>query len=214
MSADPRVREVLDFWVGEHPDDGQAAVARRDFWYRGGPAVDEAIRDRFGALVEEARRGEPSVMRWTTTAEGAAALVIVLDQFTRHLFRGTADAWSGDTLAMSVAREAVARGMDRGLPIATRLFLYHPYHHSERLDEQDEALRLVDALIRDAGPEWEAYFPRTGEAFRGHREKVARFGRFPHRNAALGRESTPEELAFLEENPEHHGQDRPPGGTA
>ena len=137
---------------------------------------------------------------------GAAALVILLDQFTRNLVRGTARAWSGDPRAMQVASRTVAAGADVGLPVAARIFLYHPYHHSERPVEQEEGVRLFERLEREAGAAWSPYFARTLRFVRGHRDIVTRFGRFPHRNAALGRASTPEERAFLAEHPEAYGQ--------
>ena len=208
MSHQECITEICDYWLGTDPDHPSTGDDRRELWYRGGPAVDAEIEARFGALVREALGEAPWMDEWRKEASGQIALVILLDQFTRNLFRGTAQAWSGDPIAMRVAREAVGSGADRLLPIAARIFLYHPFHHSEVPAEQEEAVRLLTALSEEAGPSWAPYFERSLVSTRGHRDIVVRFGRFPHRNAALGRVNTPEETAFLANNPDHFGQTR------
>ncbi|MDR5867591.1 DUF924 family protein [Halomonas koreensis] len=167
---------VLDFWFAE------LAPAQ---WFRRDPALDAEIARRFAGTLAAARRGE--LWTWRRTAAGRLAEVIVLDQFSRNLHRDSAEAFAADPQALVLAQEAVAAGHDRALPVARRAFLYMPYMHSESLVVHDEALRLFD----QPGLEDSLRFEHR------HREILERFGRYPHRNAALGRASTPEELAFL-----------------
>ena len=190
MNIDTRAAEVLDFWFG--PPDAQGQLATREAWFRKDPAFDATIRDRFGGLIDAALRGELS--DWETKPESALALVIVLDQFTRNTCRDSAAAFAGDAQALGIARRMVAAGQDRPLPGVMRQFLYLAFEHSESLADQDEALRLFAQLGRDR-PELAGLLQWAQK----HQVIVARFGRFPHRNAALGRESTAEELAFLKQ---------------
>lgn len=176
-------RAVLDFWFG----DGHAP---RDEWFRKDAAFDAGIAARFGPLVERALAGELSA--WQTPPDSALALILLLDQFTRNIFRGSPRAFAGDALALSVARSLVAAGGDRTLPPLQRAFVYMPFEHAEDLGAQDEAVRLFTPLA--------ALSPFLAEMLdyaQRHRVIVARFGRFPHRNAVLGRASTPEESEFL-----------------
>ena len=158
-----------------------------DRWWRRDAAFDEEIRARVGPLREEILRGEHA--DWRGTARGALAYVVVLDQLSRNMFRGTPRAFEGDARALGAAREALARGDDATLASDERLFLYMPFMHSEALADQDRSLALFRAL---GGAD-------ALHAAEKHHAIIARFGRFPHRNAILGRASTPEEIAFLEE---------------
>jgi uncharacterized protein (DUF924 family) len=177
-SCQARPEEVLRFWFEElTPAD----------WWRKDPALDRAITARFAPMLAAAARCE--LLRWRATAAGRLAEVIVLDQFTRNIHRGTAAAFANDALALALAQEAVARGSDRELPVARRAFLYLPWMHSESGLIHEEALRL----FAEPGLEHNLEFERQ------HKAIIDRFGRYPHRNAALGRASTPEELAFLRE---------------
>jgi uncharacterized protein (DUF924 family) len=180
----PRARAILDFWFGETPD------APRRVWFERNSTFDHAC----GAFAEDqARASAGAYDDWAATPEGALALVLLLDQFPRNLFRGSARVYSSDAKARATAKRALAAGQDVRLPPVQRLFLYMPLEHSEDLADQDESCRRFAAL---------ADHPDHAELVRyaeRHREIVERFGRFPHRNAALGRESTPEEEAFLEE---------------
>ncbi|MBX6369146.1 MAG: DUF924 domain-containing protein [Rhodospirillales bacterium] len=180
----PRARAVLDFWFGPPP------FRPRRVWFERDPAFDEAC-DAF--VADQAQAAAGAYRDWATTPEGALALVLLLDQFPRNLYRGTARAYASDALALETARRAVEAGWDRLVSPVQRLFFYLPFEHSESLADQDEACRLVAAMTDH--PE-HAELVRYAER---HREIVARFGRFPHRNAALGRATTPEEAAFLEE---------------
>jgi len=187
---DAQAQSVLDFWFGA-ADDLQH-LSPRPQWFTKDAAFDASIGMRFGALIEQAITGE--LAHWTDTPAGAVALIVVLDQFTRNAFRSDARAFAGDAHALAAARELVSAGLDRALPGVQRQFVYLPFEHAEDLAAQREALRLFAQLERDE-PSLEGLLVWA----RRHHDIVERFGRFPHRNAALGRASTPEELAFLQQ---------------
>ena len=176
---------ILQFWFGDAP------VARAE-WFRKDPAFDALIAERFGALIEQALHG--AFEAWADAPESALAHLLLLDQFTRNVFRDTPRAFAGDARALAAARAMVARGQDRALPPLRRAFVYLPYEHAEDRAAQRESLALHAALVRDDPTlaSQEAYAKR-------HAEIVERFGRFPHRNLVLGRVSTDEELAFLQQ---------------
>ena len=170
---------VLRFWFEE------IAPAQ---WWKVDPDFDEALRVRFGALHRAACQGE--CWPWRAAGpRGRLAEVIVLDQFSRNLHRGTAGAFAADGMALALAQEAVAAGHDQALPPPQRVFVYMPYMHSESRRVHGEAVRLFTALGIADHLDYE----------HRHRAIVDRFGRYPHRNAALGRASTAEELAFLQQ---------------
>ncbi len=188
-------QEVLDRWFAGAPDDPATAAKQLAFWWGSNPATDAELRERFGATHEAACAGE--LDGWAATPEGRVALVLVLDQLSRNLHRGTPGAFAQDPAALRLALAAVEQGEDRSYPFFHRVFLYLPFEHSERIADQDRALRLFDSLHVEC-PE-----PLRGSAkaylqyARQHRDIIARFGRFPHRNAILGRPSSAEELKFL-----------------
>ena len=183
MAELPGPAEVLAFWFGDPPG------AARAEWFRKDAGFDSGIRTRFGALHEAAARRE--LEAWRAAPGPMLALVVVLDQFSRNLYRGDARAFAQDTHALECANEALARGDDARLLPVQRQFLYLPLEHSEDLADQERCVALMRSL--------EDYPETKGltEWAEKHRVIVARFGRFPHRNAALGRESTPEEVEFL-----------------
>ena len=189
-AVDPRAAEVLDFWFG-HPGDAQY-LKPREAWFRKDAAFDALIVQRFGALVDAALCGE--LAHWARQPLSALAQVIVLDQFTRNTRRGTAGMFAGDARALAAARAMVADGDDLRLAGVQRQFVYLPFEHSEALADQVECLRLFEQLGRE-----EPALADLLEWARKHHDVVARFGRFPHRNAALGRASTAEEIAFLQQ---------------
>jgi uncharacterized protein (DUF924 family) len=179
--------EVLEFWFGaaDSPEFGRPRAA----WFVKSDAFDALIRDRFLATHEAAAAG--ALDGWGERPFGALALAVVLDQFPRNMFRGTPRAFATDERALALARAAVDRGFDQALLPVQRWFAYLPFEHAEDLAQQRESLRLFERLASDAaGAGTFAYAMR-------HYAVIERFGRFPHRNAILGRESTPEELAFL-----------------
>ncbi len=186
--ADARIGDVLAFWFGASGDAHHNKT--RPEWFRKDNAFDAEIRTRFATLIEEALEGR--LAPWSTTAEGAVAQILVLDQFTRNAFRDTPRAFAGDAQALSAARALVGEGRDRTLPGVRRMFVYLPFEHAENLQTQEESLRLFGQLARDE--------PQHADLLnwaQRHHAVIARFGRFPHRNAILGRQSTPEEEAFL-----------------
>ena len=192
------------FWLGPALESPDHAVARKEIWYRGGSAVDEEIRARFLAEVNLACEG--GLLEWEDTPEGAFALILLLDQFTRNLFRGTPDAWRGDPRSFEVVRKAIAAGLDKKLHPVERVWLYHPYHHSEILAEQEEGIAILHTLHAEADAEWKPYVEQSIQGWNKHRDVVARFGRFPHRNPILGRENTPAEEDYLASGAENYGQ--------
>ena len=183
--------EVLDFWFGpsNDPDHGQS----RQQWFRKDDAFDAQIGQRFGALIESALAGDIDDWLGRPIAPlPALAQVIVLDQFTRNSFRGTARAFAGDARALQTARALVATGADRQLNGVQRQFAYLPFEHAEDRSHQRTSVQLFKQLAID-----EPAHAGLMEWAQRHHDIVARFGRFPHRNAALGRVSTEEEAAFL-----------------
>ena len=176
---------VIDVWFGDRE-------RAKPEWFRKDPAFDVSIRTRFGAVIRAALAG--GLADWDRTPPGALARLVVLDQFTRNAYRDTPRAFAGDALALAAARALVADGRDRGFKPLQRGFVYLPFEHSEDLADQAESLRLFGALAAEHPAQAEAL-----EWARRHHAVIARFGRFPHRNAILGRASTAEELAFLEE---------------
>lgn len=181
------MRDVLEFWFAEGPD------RFRQAWFQRDDAFDAEIRTRFGALVAPARAG--ALDGWAATPEGALALFLVLDQFPRNLHRGSAHAFASDAHAQALARRLVLQGrLDLALTPTQRIFCYLPFEHAEDMAAQDLSVALFEGL-RDHAP-LAAPGGSIDYAWR-HRAVIGRFGRFPHRNAALGRESTPAELTYL-----------------
>ena len=189
-SATSRIdpQSVLDFWFGT-PGSTEFGTQRK-LWFTKDDEVDRAIADRFGATIERALRGE--LDDWAATAAGALARILLLDQFTRNAFRGDKRAFAGDAQALAAASAMVGLRGDELLPAFMRGFVYMPFEHAEGMAMQDEAVRLFTRLVAAA--------PEAGSMLdyaRRHRAVIERFGRFPHRNAILGRQSTGGELAYL-----------------
>ena len=183
---DPLAADVLRFWFGVPPEYG----TRLKRWFAKESAFD-ARCGRFLPLYEEIAGG--ARVAWLERGAECLARIVVLDQFPRNIFRGTARAFAAEALALEAARHALAEGYDRGLSAVERMFAYLPFEHSESLEDQERACALSAPL---------AVYAETEDAHRyavAHRDIIARFGRFPHRNAALGRPSTLEELAFLKQ---------------
>jgi uncharacterized protein (DUF924 family) len=170
--------ELLSFWFSEEV---------KPKWFEASDAFDAELRERFGLAAR--RAGEGALDGWAAAPEGLIALIILLDQIPRNIHRGTPAAFATDARALRLARAAVANGIDRQLTDAQRGFLYLPFMHSEDLAAQEEGMALYGALGNEPALDY----------MRRHRDIIARFGRFPHRNDILGRTSTPEEIAFLEQ---------------
>lgn len=203
-NTSPIIEQIVSFWLGSSTDHPDIAGARRDWWYRGGQVVDDEIRARFSRQVTAACNG--GLSEWRTTPNGAFALILLLDQFTRNLYRGTPDAYIGDPLAFEIVNHAIDSKLDEALHPVARIWLYHPFHHSESVDEQDAGMALLDRVMQAAPSDWHAYVQRSITGWTRHRDIVARFGRFPHRNTVLGRTSTDEERAFMDEDGDTFGQ--------
>jgi uncharacterized protein (DUF924 family) len=184
---EPEAQRVLDFWFGASGE--PHAGKRRPEWFRKSEAFDAAIRERFLSVYEEAAAGR--LAHWGAAARGLLALIVVLDQFPRNMFRGSPRAYATDRQALFAAERMVARGSDRDLAPLERQFAYLPFEHAENLASQEQSMRLFGLLARDP------VHADLLEWARKHYAIIERFGRFPHRNDVLGRASTPEEIAFL-----------------
>lgn len=177
MPAHPN--DIISFW----------STAGSAKWFKQDSRFDDAIRLRFEPVHLAAARGDYD--DWQATAEGSLALLILLDQFPRNLWRGTGHAFATDGKARSIARKALALEFDQQVAASLRLFFYLPFEHSEDLGDQDLCIGLIQGLVDETGDQDLLRFAVM------HRDLIARYGRFPHRNLALGRDSTPDELAYL-----------------
>jgi uncharacterized protein (DUF924 family) len=185
MSKSTLVMQILNFWFGDpsSSDYGQP----QPHWFNSTPELDQNVRDTFGHSYEQASKGE--LDEFKKTPEGSLALILIFDQFSRNMFRGTPQVYAMDTQAVEIAKEAIQMGFDQELTDFQRKFIYMPFMHSEDLKEQNKSVELFESLGEEA----------TLKYALSHRDIVARFGRFPHRNGILNRESTPQEIAFLKE---------------
>ena len=188
--------DVLELWFGEPARTEAELLTKVRRWFADGASMDAVIRERFGATVERAMTGEHD--RWADTPRGRLALVIVLDQLTRHCFRGTPHAYAADPKAQTLALEALERDIGADMAPIERVFLVMPLHHSESIAHQRRSLAHARALAWTAPP---ALAEIHVEQALKYNDIIARFGRFPHRNTILGRESTPAEVAFLADWP-------------
>ena len=191
--------DVLRFWMGDDWPCDWPAADRDDLWFKGGAAVDERIRHRFATDVAHAIEG--GLSDWESDPHHRLALVLLLDQFTRNIHRGRPQAFAGDARAQALVTDALAEKLDARLPVVGRLFLYMPLMHAEDLALQEECVaRFTTLQLQAPAPLRDTLAGNLRYAIL-HRDIVARFGRFPHRNAALGRPSTAEETAFLVDGP-------------
>jgi uncharacterized protein (DUF924 family) len=183
-----RARALLDFWFG--PPDDPDREHHREIWFKATDDFDAALRREFLVDYEAAAAGALSF--WEASEQGALAVVLLLDQVPRNIFRGTPRSYVTDAAARHAADRALQRGFDQKVPPAWRLFFYMPFHHSENIADQRRSVALFNALPRN--PDRRGSLRRYGQPYF---EVIERFGRFPHRNEILGRQSTPEEIAFL-----------------
>ncbi len=186
------VTQILNFWFDDPDRPNTEYGQERRIWFRKNPEFDQTIRDTFLPVYEEARQGQRD--EWQQTPHGTLALTILLDQFPRNMFRGSARSFEADKQAIAVAQTGIKRGDDRALLPIQRMFLYLPLEHSENLDHQNQSVALFEQLVMIEP----ALRSPLEYAYR-HRDVIAQFGRFPHRNDVLGRTSTPAELAFLQQ---------------
>jgi uncharacterized protein (DUF924 family) len=196
--------EVLSYWFPEGIDDAdpQTLGQQMERWMAGGPEVDKEITERFGETLEQARRGE--LDHWAATARGRLALIVVLDQFSRNVYRDSPLSYAQDEKALRLALEGIDLRMDRELGVMERMFFWLPLGHSEDIALQERSVGQVEKEVADAPEHLRGWHEHNLYQAKAAREVIARFGRHPHRNEILGRGSTPEELEYLRtETPPH-----------
>lgn len=195
-----RAQEVYDFWFFPGCMEQLVAVlkvGKRLWWHSKDPEVDRQIVEKFTGDLARAARGEYD--DWLETARGTLAFLILVDQFPRHIYRGDRRAFDLDPLALATCRKGIARGFDKEFDPVRRYFFYLPFMHDPTLPVQRESMALYEELHRSAPENWKAGMGLVHAAAKRHLEIIERFGRFPHRNEALGITSTPEEVEFLKE---------------
>jgi uncharacterized protein (DUF924 family) len=199
--------DILDYWFGDSVRDPSKAPGRMAFWFGPDPERDADMRERWGEFVTAASEGKLDF--WTKTPRGRLAVLILLDQMRRNIYRGTAEAFRHDGRARYLMRDGVSRMMDLKLTPIERLFFYMPLQHAESLDDQELAVDRFLQLEREVASAHRDIFAGFRKYAQKHRDIIARFGRFPHRNSILGRRDTPEEAAWLAGGGERFGQPAP-----
>lgn len=202
-------RQVLDFWFGQRPLTSKRLDERMRFWFGGRDRTDIALRDReiterFGAMADRAAAGQ--LDSWADSARRRLALILLLDQFPRNIHRGTGLAFACDERACALSLEGIHIGADATLDAVERMFFYMPLQHSESVEVQEESVTAFKRLAAEAPTPLRRQFNIVLGYAELHRDIVKRYGRFPHRNAALQRESTPDELNYLRNSAERFGQ--------
>jgi uncharacterized protein (DUF924 family) len=188
---------ILDFWFGSLDADGRADQQHTSSWFKKDPAFDQKIVEHFSEIYSQLTTG--SRPAWVTDPAGLLSAIIVLDQFSRNMFRDSPKMYSFDDLALRYSFEFIALGLDEGAPLAHRIFSYMPLMHSERLIDQERCVTLFSRFADELQGEPASIIRGNVKYAIAHRDIVARFGRFPHRNALLGRTSTEAEITFLNE---------------
>lgn len=191
------INSILAYWFGVEADDVATAQSQAPLWWKKSAQVDAEIRNRFGQCVVQAGAG--GLDHWADEPRGRLALILLCDQFTRHIYRDTPQAFSLDYRALAWCKEGLAVKADQALRAIERVFFYLPLEHSESLSDQHEAVRLFEQLKAEVPANAQATFDGFLDYAIRHRQIIERFGRFPHRNAALGRPTTEEETAFLKQ---------------
>jgi len=210
MSPKPGAFEVLNFWFGQRPYSAAQVHQHSRLWFGESnapeltPQTDELVRERFGDLTSAAAQGQLDA--WQSGPRRRLALILLLDQFSRNIFRGTARAFAQDRQALSLTLTGMQVGADATLDPVERIFFYMPLTHTEDADVQEEGIAAFRRLRDEAPAEMSKMFDASLASAMEHRQIVTRFGRFPHRNRALGRESTPEEVQWLATGGKNFGQ--------
>lgn len=189
--------DLLDLWFGDDEDDAAVAASRADLWWGKSSETDEMLGARYGSAVSLAAGGV--LDHWTGSPRGRLALILLLDQLPRAIHRDSPDAFALDERARQVAVKGLASGADRLLRPIERVFFYLPFEHSESDEDQQRSVGLFRELAETVPHRWRETFATFLDYAEQHRAIIDRFGRFPHRNAVLGRESTAEEIEFLKE---------------
>jgi uncharacterized protein (DUF924 family) len=189
--------ELLEFWFGRDPDDAAVAKAKAELWWGHQPGIDEELQRRFGTAASAA--AVDVLDHWTGSPRGRLVLILLLDQIPRAIYRGRPEAFASDFKAREIAEQGLESGADQLLRPIERLFFYLPFEHSEELADQERSVALYRQLVAEVPEDHRETFAEFVDYAVRHRDVIARFGRFPHRNQVLGRQSNPEELEFLEQ---------------
>ena len=198
--SEPDIKRILDFWFAGSGRESPRVDSRMDRWFRVDEKLDSQIRDEFGDLVERASNGE--LDDWTESARGRLALILLLDQFRRNIYRGSPDAFTQDSVALNLCIEGTVDGCHRDLTPIQQLFFFMPMQHAESLAVQKKSVGVFVALADSVTETMRETFRTAAQFAELHHDIVAEFGRFPHRNAILKRQDTAAEAAYLtEENP-------------
>ena len=206
ISSDGEVdfEQVLDFWFADAAAGREAAERRQRVWFSGGETFDQRCRDDFSASLDAAARGR--LDHWKTSPRGRLALILLLDQFSRNIYRGTADAFGQDAQALALCLEGIELGHDVQLSPIERTIFYMPLEHAEDRATQALSVQHFEALAAQAPAPLRALLQANVDYVHKHRDIIETFGRFPHRNAVLGRKNTPEEEAYLANDAPRFGQ--------
>ena len=199
-------QHILDFWFGPLDENGAPKENRFPLWFESNPKTDQTIKERFADDLAKAKQGD--LHHWADTAKGRLALIVVLDQFTRNIYRGSGEAFASDHLARDLSATGIDCGHDKQLGVYERAFFYMPLEHSESMADQDRCIEVFTSLKEEARPAVQEAATRFLDFAHSHRAIIERFGRYPHRNVLLDRPSTPEELAWLNEGGETFGQSK------
>lgn len=186
---------IHEFWFGTNADDVKAADQKKKLWWSKDTAIDDIIAQRFEKTTLATVDG--SLSSWKSTSRGLLAFILLTDQFPRNMYRGTSNAFAYDHIALQLCKQALEQGVDQLLRTIERVFVYLPLEHSESIADQERAVQLFKQLASDVPPSQKSTFDGFHQFAIRHRDIIARFGRFPHRNEMLGRTSTEEEIAFL-----------------
>lgn len=195
---------IIEFWLGDVAAPAGELKSRAPRWFRADSKIDKEIKARFGDLL--ARRTDGAIAGWAAIPRGRLGLIILLDQFSRNIHRGTEKAFAFDQEALELSRSGIDAGMDQELEALERMFFYMPFQHAEHGETQQRSVALFESLAKSSPAHQRSFFEHSLQHAREHRDLIARFGRFPHRNRLLGRESTPEESAYLEGGGKTFGQ--------
>lgn len=201
---DPEIQRVLRFWFIDEPMDQPSLDSRMERWFGSGPEFDGQIRREFGPLVDQASRGK--LAHWSESVEGRLALIILLDQFRRNIYRGTPKAFSRDPQALKLCVEGAMTGVYRDLDPFQQAFFFMPLQHAESLKIQERSMRIYQGLVSGVSDTLKATFSTFAQFAELHYDIISSFGRFPHRNRILGRENTPAESEYLESGALSFGQ--------
>ena len=194
------ITSIIQYWFGDNEVD--VVEGRDSFWFSGGSEVDQQIKDQFSALVINAKQQKlDDWERWINTAKGSLAVILLLDQFTRNIYRGNAEAFVSDNLARSICLNGLKQGFDQQLSSSERVFYYLPLEHSELIVDQERCVKLFKQLANNIDAKYDGQYHKMFSFYVEyaviHYEIIKNYGRFPHRNALLGRESTAAELNYL-----------------